>query len=291
MASVDSTDIQKANQRFMRGAMRIPMLSPEQETSLARAWLSGGDEDALHGLVASHFRLVISQAAQYARRYGLSFADLMQEGHLGLMQAAGRFDCDRGVRFSTYAVWWIRAAIQDFVLRNCSVVRMATTTTDKRLFFNLRRLRARIASATGKIGSAERAEIASRLGVSLEAIEDMDARLSAVDQSIDLPIDEDGTTDWSDMLVDERPSPEAVVAERLERQAQRRWVAEALARLPAREALIVRRRHLGERPQTLEQLGAELGVSKERVRQLEKRALAKLRELIGTEAAPALLDD
>lgn len=277
---IDSLDIQRANQRFMRGAMSMPLLSPARESTLAQAWAEQGDEAALHELVASHFRLVIRLAAQYARRYGLSFADLMQEGHLGLMQAAGRFDAGRGVRFSTYAVWWIRAAIQDFVLRNASVVRMGTTTADKRLFFNLRRLRARMASLTGTVGASEREAIAARLGVSPGAVDDMDARLSGPDRSIDAPIDDEGGTEWGDMLVDDRPSPEAEVAERMERQAQQQWINDALEQLPAREALIVRRRHLRERAQTLEELGAELGVSKERVRQLEKRALGRLRKFI-----------
>lgn len=285
MAAIDTADVQRANYRFMRGAMREPMLTPEREQELARAWLHARDEGALHSLVSSHFRLVVSQAAQYSRRYGLSFADLMQEGNLGLMQATNRFDPERGVRFSTYAIWWIRAAIQDFVLRNSSVVRIATTTADKRLFFNLRRLRARIASAGGGIGSAERAEIAMQLGVSQAAVDEMDARLSGPDQSIDVPVEAGDASEWSDMLVDESPSPEAIVADRLEQRAQHRMVVEALARLPAREALIVRRRHLAESPQTLETLGLELGVSKERVRQLEKRALGRLRDMIGKVAA------
>lgn len=284
MAAIDSADVQKANYRFMRGAMNAPLLTQEREQALARAWLGRRDERALHELVASHFRLVVSQAAQYARRYGLSFADLMQEGNLGLMQAAARFDPDRGVRFSTYAVWWIRAAIQDFVLRNWSVVRIGTTTAEKRLFFNLRRLRARIAGANGGTLTHEhQVEIARTLGVSPGAVDDMEARLSGADRSIDVPIDEAGTTDWSDMLVDEGPSPEELVGERLTRQAHRRWLVQALAQLPAREALIVRRRHLRERAQTLEELGLELAISKERVRQLEKRALQRLRELLSAQ--------
>ena len=287
MAVIDSADVQKASYRFMRGAMAAPMLTVEREQELARAWLGRHDERALHALVISHFRLVVSQAAQYARRYGLSFADLMQEGNLGLMQATDRFDPDRGVRFSTYAIWWIRAAIQDFVLRNWSVVRIGTTTTEKRLFFNLRRLRARIASANGDSLSHEHhAEIARTLGVTVDAVDDMDARLSGADQSIDAPVDEAGTTDWSDMLVDQQPSPEEIVGDRLEQQTYRRWLDRALAELPPREALIIRRRHLRERAQTLEELGLELAVSKERVRQLEKRALTRLRRMVSAQLPP-----
>lgn len=289
MAVMDSADIQKASHRFMRRAMTEPMLSAEREQELARAWLGRHDERALHALVASHFRLVVSQAAQYARRYGLSFADLMQEGNLGLMQATDRFDPDRGVRFSTYAIWWIRAAIQDYVLRNWSVVRIGTTTTEKRLFFNLRRLRGRIASVHGEQGGHDQhRKIAEMLGVSIRAVGDMDARLSGSDQSIDAPLDETGSTDWSDMLVDQRPSPEELVGERLERRAHHRWLVRAITALPPREALIIRRRHLRERAQTLEELGLELAVSKERVRQLEKRALERLRRMAPDElAAPS----
>lgn len=286
MGVLDSADIQKANHRFMRRAMTEPMLSAEREQELARAWLGRHDERALHMLVASHFRLVVSQAAQYARRYGLSFADLMQEGNLGLMQATDRFDPDRGVRFSTYAIWWIRAAIQDYVLRNWSVVRIGTTTTEKRLFFNLRRLRGRIASVNGEqAGYEQHQEIADLLGVSVRAVGDMDARLASSDQSIDAPLDEAGTTDWSDMLIDHGPSPEELVGERLERRAHHRWLVQAISALPPREALIIRRRHLRERAQTLEELGLELAVSKERVRQLEKRALDRLRRMAPGELA------
>jgi RNA polymerase sigma-32 factor len=279
MVSIDSSDVQKATRQFMRGAMRQPLLTPERETALARAWRDAEDEVALHSLVSSHFRLVVSQAAKYTRRYGLSFADLMQEGHLGLMQAAARFDAERGVRFSTYAVWWIRAAIQDFVLRNWSVVRLGTTTMEKRLFFNLRRLRARIAgSPAGTLEQAQCEELARRLDVPAAAVSTMAARLSGSDLSIHLPIDADGTTSWEDMLVDERPSPEQAVAEQDEAHMRRQWLARALAQLPAREAMILRQRHLQEQASTLQELGAALGVSKERVRQLEKRALERLRE-------------
>ena len=279
MALIDSSDVQKATRQFMRSAMRQPLLTLEREAALARAWRDAEDEKALHSLVSSHFRLVVSQAAKYTRRYGLSFADLMQEGHLGLMQAAARFDAERGVRFSTYAVWWVRAAIQDFILRNWSVVRLGTTTTEKRLFFNLRRLRARIAgSSTGALEQAQCEELARKLDVPAAAVCTMAVRLSGPDLSIHLPIDAEGATDWEDMLVDERPSPEQVAVERNEARIRRRWLVQALAKLPPREAMILRQRHLQEQASTLQELGVVLGVSKERVRQLEKRALERLRE-------------
>jgi RNA polymerase sigma-32 factor len=278
MAVIDSADLQKVTREFMRGAMRQPMLTPEREAALARAWRDEKDVKALHGLATSHFRLVVSQAAKYARRHGLSFADLLQEGHVGLMQAAARFDVDRGVRFSTYAVWWIRAAIQDFVLRNWSVVRLGTTTAEKRLFFNLRRLRARIAGDPGaELAQAHSEELARVLDVTPAAVSLMASRLAGHDLSIHAPVDAEVTTNWSDMLADDRPSPEEVAAERGEARSRRQWLARALAQLPPREAMILRQRYLREQALTLQELGDTLGVSKERVRQLEKRALHRLR--------------
>jgi RNA polymerase sigma-32 factor len=286
MARADTVDVQRASQRFIRKAMAAPLLTREREAALARAWAERRDEAALHELVGCHHRLVVSIVSQY-RGYGLSFADLLQEGSLGLMQAAARFDAEREVRFSTYAVWWIRAAIQDFILRNWSVVRLGTTTSEKALFFNLRRLRARIAGASGgRMGVEERDQVAASLSVTEAQVEVMEARLSGADQSTNVTLGEDGETQWQDLLVDERPTPEQVVTELRDSATRSRWLARALGQLPEREERIIRQRHLGEGGVTLEELGQELGVSKERVRQLEQRALKALRRLI-TETAGA----
>ena len=213
------------------------------------------------------------------RNYGLPMGDLMQEGNVGLMQAALRFEPDRDVRFSTYAAWWIRSAMQDYVLRNWSIVRTGTTAAQKSLFFNLRRLRAEIERASGRpLDQAGRVKIATTLQVDVGEVETMDLRLAASDQSLNAPIGEEGETDWQDFLADVRPNPEDVVLGMRDGQTRSRWLADALGQLSPREREIIRQRRLTEDGATLEELGRELGVSKERVRQLEHRALLKLRE-------------
>jgi RNA polymerase sigma-32 factor len=233
---------------------------------------------ALHTLVRAYTRLVVSTAARF-RNYGLPMGDLVQEGNVGLMQAAARFEPERDVRFSTYAGWWIRSAIQDFILRNWSIVRTGTTSAQKALFFNLRRLRARIADASSPtLGVEGRRRIAEELNVTVADVEAMEMRLAGSDQSLNTPIGEAGEDDWQDLLADQRPSPEEVVIAMRDQAIRARWLAEALGELSPREQTIIRERRLAEDGATLEQLGRELGVSKERVRQLEHRALGKLRE-------------
>jgi RNA polymerase sigma-32 factor len=280
MASTDAVDSQTATQRYIRDAMKAPLLTREREVELAQAWAQRRDQTALDELVSSHARLVVSQATAY-RGYGLSMSDLVQEGNLGLMQAAARFDPDREVRFSTYAVWWIRAAIQDFVLRNWSMVRLGTTTQEKALFFNLRRLRAKIAGADGQISDSDaRSKIADELKVQLNQVENMESRLSGPDQSANAPLGEDGSSEWQDLLVDDGPSPEDMVQKSRDNAMRGRWLKSALTALPEREQHIIRERHLKEQSTTLAELGEELGISKERVRQIEHRALQELRRRV-----------
>ena len=280
MVSSEILDSQAATQRFIREAMKAPLLSRERETDLAKRWAEQRDEEALHELVSAHHSLVVSQATAY-RGYGLNMSDLLQEGNLGLMQAAARFDHEREVRFSTYAVWWIRAAIQDFVLRNWSMVRLGTTTQEKALFFNLRRLRAKIASADGTTSDADaRDKIASELKVQLNQVENMEARLSGPDQSANAPLGEDGSSEWQDLLVDDGPSPEDMVQKSRDNATRGKWLKAALTALPAREQHIIRERHLKEQSTTLAELGEELGISKEPVRQIEHRALQELRKRV-----------
>lgn len=272
-------------------AMRAPLLSRERECDLARRWRERGDAAAMHELVESHSRLAVSVARRF-RGYGVPLDDLVQEGHIGLMQAADRFDPDRGVRFSTCAMWWIRAAIQDYVLRNWSVVRPSTTASQKLLFFGLPRYRARLTrGGADPMTPAQRGIVARSLKVHEDEVERMEHRLGASDQSLNLPLHEDGTGERQDAVPDSRAGPEARVVERREREARLGWVREALGALNRRERRIIRARHLTESPATLEQLGVELGVSKERVRQVENRALDKLRarvlSLQGAVAAPA----
>ena len=280
MAHIDDTDTQRANLNFIKLAMHQPLLSRDVEFNLARRWQEDGDDDALHRLVKAYSRLVISISTRF-RNYGLPAGDLVQEGNVGLMQAAARFDPDREVRFSTYATWWIRSAMQDYVLRNWSIVRTGTTAAQKTLFFNFRRLRARIDKDLGRQMSDDgRRFVATELKVGVDAVASMETRLNSADQSLNSPI-ADGTDDtWQDFLADSRPNPEDSVIGIRDSLSRSRWLAEALSELGPREQIIIRKRRLDEDGATLEALGRELGVSKERVRQLEYRALRKLRDLM-----------
>jgi len=264
--------------RLVRNAMSVPMLTREREMDLARAWRDKEDEAALHELINAYGRLVAGMAVKF-RNYGLPVADLIQEGNVGLMQAASRFEPERELRFSTYATWWVRSAMQDYILRNWSIVRTGTTSSQKSLFFNLRRLRAKIEGKTGGVlDDAGRQAIASELKVPKRDVDGMSVRLAASDQSLNAPVGEEGDLSWQDYLVDERPNPEANAIATKDGETRSDWVKTALSELPSREERIIRARLLQDDTLTLEALGAELGVSKERVRQLEKRALGKLKE-------------
>lgn len=262
--------------------MRAELLDAETELRLAYAWRDERDEQALHRLITAYMRLAISMAAKF-RRYGAPMNDLIQEASLGLMKAADKFDPDRGVRFSTYAVWWIKASIQDHVMRNWSMVRTGSTSSQKSLFFNMRRVQAQIereASARGETldGHQLRQMIATEVGVSLSDVEMMEGRLSGSDFSLNATqsVEEEGR-EWIDTLEDEGRQADALVEEEHDRETLRGWLVEALGVLNERERLIVRERKLRDTPRTLESLGSELGLSKERVRQLEAAAFVKMR--------------
>jgi len=279
MAYIDDPETQKANLSFIKASMREPLLTRDHEFDLARQWREKGNERALHELVRAYTRLVVATAARF-RNYGLPMGDLVQEGNVGLMQAASRFEPDREVRFSTYAAWWIRSAMQDYILRNWSIVRTGTTAAQKSLFFNLRRLRARIENATAGTGLTRegREWIATELQVDVTEVESMEMRLAATDQSLNAPVADGSDDDWQDFLADQRPSPEEVVIGMRDARTRTAWLSEALGELSPRERTIIQERRLREEGATLEELGRELGVSKERVRQLEHRALLKLRQ-------------
>jgi RNA polymerase sigma-32 factor len=280
MAHIDDPETQKANLGFIRASMREPLLLRDHEFDLARRWRETKEIAALHELVCSYMRLVVATATRF-RNYGLPIGDLVQEGNVGLMQAAARFEPEREVRFSTYATWWIRSAMQDYVLRNWSIVRTGTTAAQKSLFFNLRRLRAKIEDFSGRPLTHEgRLKIAAELNVELADVEAMEIRLGATDQSLNAPISEGGDDDWQDFLSDAGPSPEEVVIGTRDGATRSRWLVEALGELSPRERVIIAQRRLRDEGATLEELGRELGVSKERVRQLEHRALLKLRTSI-----------
>ena len=281
MAHIDDPHTQKANLEYIRNSMNEPLLEKEHELNLARRWRDDEDEAALHELVKSYTRLVISVASRF-RNYGLPMGDLIQEGNICLMQAASRFDPERDVRFSTYATWWIRSCIQDYILRNWSIVRTGTTAAQKSLFFNLRRLRSKIESRNEAEGlkDADREEIANELNVKVKDVETMEGRLSGNDHSLNAKIGEDGEDDWQTMLSDEGPTPEDITLNVVDSETRSQWLNTALNELSDREQKIIRDRHLGHDVVTLEALGKELGVSKERVRQLEQRAMEKLKTSI-----------
>ena len=280
MGQANDPETQRANLDFIKASMRAPLLSREHEFALARRWREERDVAALHEFVGAYTRLVVAIAARF-RNYGLPMGDLVQEGNVGLMQAAVRFEPERDIRFSTYAAWWIRSAMQDYILRNWSIVRTGTTAAQKSLFFNLRRLRARIADPPGGLMTREaRQKIAEELKVSIADVEMMEMRLGAADQSLNAPVREGGEDDRQDLIADARANPEEVLIGQRDGAARSRWLAQALRELTPREQRIIRQRRLSEQGTTLEALGRELGVSKERVRQLEHRALSKLKTAI-----------
>lgn len=261
-----------------RSARQAPMLDAAREAELARRWRDQGDLNALHQLTGAYLRLVIAIAARY-RSYGLAMGDLIQEGSVGLMQAAARFDPDRGVRFSTYATWWIKAAVQQFVLRNWSIVRTGTTSAQKALFFNLRRLRRLIEPEHGALSAAGRAQVAETLGVPVADVADMEMRLGSADRSLNAPIglDTEDSQDWQDRLADDRPTPDAIFEQESDTARRSAWLHRALQTLQPRERQIISERRLDDDGATLEEMGRRLGVSKERARQIEAAALAKLK--------------
>jgi RNA polymerase sigma-32 factor len=260
-------------------ARTAPFLEHEQERSLARRWRDDSDEAALHELTRAHMRLVIAIAVRF-RHYGLPLADLIQEGHVGLLEAAARFEPERDVRFSTYAMWWVRAAIQDYVLRNWSIVRGGTSSAQKALFFNLRRLRARLTHEDAHARDEVVGKIAAALGVTAAEVERMNARLSGPDVSLNAPatdVDIAAPSERLDFLVAEGPLPDEIVAQAIDGDRRAEWLEDALESLSARELAILRERRLRENAATLKALGDRLGISKERVRQIENRAAEKLR--------------
>ena len=270
---------QSAGRTLIRAAMSAPYLQREEEYELAVRWKEQHDQEALHKITSAHMRLVISMASKF-RHFGLAMSDLIQEGHVGLLEAAARFEPDRNVRFSTYATWWIRASIQDYILRNWSIVRGGTSSAQKALFFNLRRLRARLSQGSESLtGVAMYREIATALKVSEGDVALMDSRLSGPDSSLNAPLmeDESGSADRQDFLVSNDPLPDQMVSDSIDDERRVTWLNSALNVLSDRELKIIRERRLQDDGATLEALGLKLGISKERVRQIETRALEKLR--------------
>ncbi|MEL6566215.1 MAG: RNA polymerase factor sigma-32 [Pseudomonadota bacterium] len=266
-----------------RTAMKAELLDAETELRLAYAWRDERDEAALHRLITAYMRLAISMASKF-KRYGAPMNDLIQEAGLGLMKAADKFDPDRGVRFSTYAVWWIKASIQDYVMRNWSMVRTGSTSSQKSLFFNMRRVQARLERESAAAGETLdkhqlRQMISTEIGVPLHDVEMMEGRLSGSDYSLNATqsVDDEGR-EWIDALEDDGAQAAELVENQHDTEQLRSWLLSALNALNERERFIVRERKLRDEPRTLESLGQELNLSKERVRQLEAAAFGKMRK-------------
>ena len=272
--------IDNDSKSFVKKAMSLPLLEEKHELDLANKWKNKNDENALHELIQAHMRLVVSYAVKY-KNYGLSLNDLIQEGNIGLMKAAQKFEPDKGFRFSTYASWWIRASIQDFLLKHWSIVRIATTSKQKSLFFSLRRLKQKInGNENGNIDFNTAENIASDLNISTSAVVNMDSRITQNDSSLNKKISEDGEDEFLSLLEDENARPDNIIFAKDEIDHKKTMVNSAIDSLDDRETQIINERHLSEDPKTLEYLGKKLKISKERVRQIEKNAMNKMKSYI-----------
>ena len=277
--------------RYLQEIRKFPMLTPEEELSLSKRWRDSEDTEAAHKLVTSHLRLVAKIAMGY-RGYGLPISELISEGNVGMMQAVKRFDPDRGFRLATYAMWWIRAAIQEYILHSWSLVKMGTTAAQKKLFFNLRRLKGQMqAIEDGDLRPEQVGQIAKALSVSEQDVVNMNRRLAAPDHSLNAPVRADSEGEWQDWLVDDSDSQETMLAEHEEFSGRKALLGEALQTLNERERHILIERRLKEEPATLEDLSQVYNISRERVRQIEVRAFEKLQKAMKAQITTRRLGD
>src|SRR5947208_10662809 len=278
--------------RYLEEIRKFPMLEPNEEYMLAKRWQQHEDSEAAHKLVTSHLRLVAKIAMGY-RGYGLPIGEVISEGNVGLMQAVKKFDPDKGFRLATYAMWWIRASIQEYILRSWSLVKMGTTAAQKKLFFNLRKAKSEISALQeGDLHPDQVSVIATKLGVLNEEVISMNRRLSGGDASLNSPMRADSESEWQDWLVDDTtPSQETVVADTQEKSLRMGLLEEAMTELTDRERHILTERRLKDDPTTLEELASEYGVSRERVRQIEVRAFEKLQKSMKAAASERNLVD
>jgi RNA polymerase sigma-32 factor len=278
--SVPSLSGEGSLTRYLQEIRKFPMLEPEEEYMLAKRWKEREDSEAAHRLVTSHLRLVAKIAMGY-RGYGLPLSELISEGNVGMMQAVKRFDPDRGFRLATYAMWWIRAAIQEYILHSWSLVKMGTTAAQKKLFFNLRKLKGQLqAVEDGDLSPENLKKIATELDVPEADVISMNRRLASPDHSLNAPLRSDSEGEWQDWLVDETESQEVKLADRQELGLRRDLLEKAMTHLNERERHILGERRLKENPTTLEDLSQQYGISRERVRQIEVRAFEKLQKAI-----------
>ena len=273
--------------RYLQEIRQFPMLQPEEEFMLGKRWKEHGDSAAAHRLITSHLRLVAKIAMGY-RGYGLPIGEVISEGNVGLMQAVKKFEPDKGFRLATYAMWWIKASIQEFVLRSWSLVKMGTTANQKKLFFNLRKIKGQIqALEEGDLRPDQVAQIAKRLGVTEEDVVSMNRRLSG-DSSLNTQIRADSEGEWQDWLVDDSNNQEEVLADNEEKGLRLELLNEAMSKLTPREQRVFKARRLQDEPATLEDLSQEFGVSRERIRQIEVRAFEKVQKAVKNAAQRAL---
>ena len=278
MAIAKNINLNKLDRKFLNDSMKEPMLSRDEERKLAEAWVFKNDEKAMHRIIKAYSKLVIAFSMKF-KNYGLPVNDLVQEGHIGLMQAMAKFEPERDIRFSTYASWWIRSAIQDYVLKNWSIVRTGTTASQKALFFSLRRLKLEL-SKYSKNEEEVRNKVAKKLNIKVADVENMENRFTQEDKSLNARVSDDYNQEFGNFIVDENSLNEIDIVNRLDLARKRSWFKKAMRELGIRESQIIALRHLSDDPLTLERLGKLFKISKERVRQIENRAIKKLKALV-----------
>ena len=278
MAIAKNINLNKLDRKFLNDSMKEPMLSRDEEKRLAEAWVFKNDKKAMHKIIKAYSKLVIAFSMKF-KNYGLPVNDLVQEGHIGLMQAMAKFEPNRDIRFSTYASWWIRSAIQDYVLKNWSIVRTGTTASQKALFFSLRRLKLEL-SKYSKNEDEVRSKVAKKLNIKVADVENMENRFIHEDKSLNAKVSEDYNQEFGNFIVDENSLNESDIVNRLDLARKKSWFKKAMRELGIRESQIIALRHLSDDPLTLEKLGELFKISKERVRQIENRAIKKLKSLV-----------
>ena len=278
MAIAKNISLNKLDRKFFNDSMKEPMLSRDEEKDLAEAWVFKSDKKAMHKIIRAYSKLVIAFSMKF-KNYGLPVNDLVQEGHIGLMQAMAKFEPDRDIRFSTYASWWIRSAIQDYVLKNWSIVRTGTTASQKALFFSLRRLKLEL-SKYSKNEEEVRNKVAKKLNIKVADVENMENRFIHEDKSLNAKVSDDYNQEFGNFIVDENSLNELDIVNRIDLARKRSWFKKAMRELGIRESQIIALRHLNDDPLTLEKLGELFKISKERVRQIESRAIKKLKALV-----------
>ena len=278
MGIAKNINLSKLDRKFLNDSMKEPMLSRDEEKDLAEAWVFNSDKKAMHKIIRAYSKLVIAFSMKF-KNYGLPVNDLVQEGHIGLMQAMAKFEPNRDIRFSTYASWWIRSAIQDYVLKNWSIVRTGTTASQKALFFSLRRLKLELSKYSSN-EEETRHKVAKKLNIKVADVENMENRFMHEDKSLNAKVSDDYNQEFGNFIVDENSLNELDIVNKLDLARKRSWFKSAMRELGIRESQIIALRHLSDDPLTLEKLGELFKISKERVRQIENRAIKKLKSLV-----------